>query len=209
MCGDCGACRVQQALQAGTSIWPEPVTNIFWQCRECQVPLTIDEVAARMAAWWHYGQKYDSRPYIYHVRNVVWTLKRCAIAVPENVIAAAWLHDVVEDTPATLDWVQSNFGPTVEQMVDLVTNPPEGTRAEKHSRLVQRLRESSSPWRRYAVGIKLADRLCNMTESKKDVRRREMYVKEWPSLRAVAQIDATYYMSELVADIDELMQNMS
>src|SRR4029079_5058851 len=61
------------------------------------------------------GQK----PYIGHPRDV-------AAAVVEfgggqEVVAAAWLHDVVEDTGYPLEEVRARLGPRVAQLVEAVT----------------------------------------------------------------------------------------
>ena len=39
-----------------------------------------------------------------------------------EAIAAAWLHDVVEDTPATFDELRDHFGPAVARLVGEVTD---------------------------------------------------------------------------------------
>jgi (p)ppGpp synthase/HD superfamily hydrolase len=48
------------------------------------------------------------------------------------MIGAAWLHDVVEDTPVTLGEILSEFGEDVARLVDEVANvakPEDGNRA--------------------------------------------------------------------------------
>lgn len=39
------------------------------------------------------------------------------------MLATAWLHDVVEDTAATLDAVEAEFGVEIREMVDGLTDP--------------------------------------------------------------------------------------
>ncbi len=40
-------------------------------------------------------------------------------------VAAAWLHDSVEDTETTLEEIKEIFGPEVAELVDGLTDPPE------------------------------------------------------------------------------------
>ena len=61
-------------------------------------------------------RKYTGEPYIVHpieVMNIVKTVKDKTDAM----LAAALLHDVIEDTEATYDDVLVNFGPLVADFV--------------------------------------------------------------------------------------------
>jgi len=77
----------------------------------------------------HAGQmrKDDTTPYIVHPAEMVASLKQCGIDHP-YILAAAWLHDTVEDTDTTLDEIYDEFGPTVCGLVDTLTRrkPKEG-----------------------------------------------------------------------------------
>lgn len=42
----------------------------------------------------------------------------------EEMIAAAWLHDIVEDTDVTLEQIEEWFGPVIAAYVDGLTDPP-------------------------------------------------------------------------------------
>ncbi len=56
------------------------------------------ERAATLARLAHAGQRYNGSPYTDHLEAVAGTLREHGVDDPE-LIAAAWLHDVVEDTP--------------------------------------------------------------------------------------------------------------
>jgi (p)ppGpp synthase/HD superfamily hydrolase len=60
-------------------------------------------------------------PYLTHLFNV------CKILAERNcddhVLAAALLHDIVEDTEVTIEQVNQRFGPRVAQMVEGATEP--------------------------------------------------------------------------------------
>src|SRR4051812_29594254 len=76
------------------------------------------ERALRWAATCHHGQvrKGGEVPYVEHVMAVGWILDR--LGFPEDVVVAGLLHDVVEDTEATLEQVRAQFGPRVAALVD-------------------------------------------------------------------------------------------
>jgi (p)ppGpp synthase/HD superfamily hydrolase len=75
------------------------------------------ERALRSAASFHRGQerKGSGVPYVQHVVAVAMILDRLGFA--EDVVIAGLLHDVVEDTEATLEQVREAFGETVAETV--------------------------------------------------------------------------------------------
>ncbi len=75
-------------------------------------------------------RKYSNQPYSDHLEQVAKIV--ISVTDDEEMIAAAWLHDVVEDTPATLDNIEHGFGASVAQLVrDLtdISKPNDGNRA--------------------------------------------------------------------------------
>ena len=68
----------------------------------------------------HAGQtRRSGEEFIHHPLGVA---RICAeLHLDEQTIAAALLHDVVEDTGADLDEVRAEFGPEVAQLVEGVT----------------------------------------------------------------------------------------
>jgi len=76
--------------------------------------------AYRLAEKAHEGQKRVSgEPYIYHCLAVAGIL--ADLRVPPTVIAAALLHDTVEDTGVTLSDLEKDFGSEIAMLVDGVT----------------------------------------------------------------------------------------
>jgi len=65
-------------------------------------------------------RKFTGEPYIVHPAAVVDLLQ--AIDPTDEMIAAAWLHDVVEDTPVTLSEIEYEFGPVVAEYVEMLTD---------------------------------------------------------------------------------------
>ena len=85
--------------------------------------------AAKYADMAHGGQKrkYSNRPYIEHPGRVAARLTRDSYSSycgGENLIAAAWLHDVLEDCPdVSHEGLSITFGRQVADLVLEVTNP--------------------------------------------------------------------------------------
>lgn len=85
---------------------------------------TLEEQARRYATKAHAdaGQrrKYTDEPYIVHPAAVVELVR--SVCDDEEMLAAAWLHDTVEDTPNTLNDIRSSFGERVASLVEMLTN---------------------------------------------------------------------------------------
>src|SRR5690625_614212 len=93
---------------------------------------TLATKARKVAETMHTGQADKAgRPYITHPQRVA---ARCQ-GHPEAV-AVGWLHDVVEDTPLTLnDLRSSGFPESVVNAVDAITMRPGEDRATYYSRV--------------------------------------------------------------------------
>ena len=122
------------------------------------------EDALRFATDAHAGmmRKASHTPYILHPMEVA------AIAATMTddveVLAAALLHDVVEDTPHTADEIESHFGPRVAALVAAET---ENKRANLPSKDTWRIRKEESLAElahadRDTKILWLADKLSNM-----------------------------------------------
>lgn len=80
----------------------------------------------------------SGEPYISHCVAVSKILAE--LRVPPVVVAAALLHDTVEDTTVTLDTLRNKFGPEIAQLVDGVTkltNLPRVNRADGRDKPAQ------------------------------------------------------------------------
>lgn len=104
-------------------------------------------------------RKYTGEPYIVHPAEVA----RMVAAVPgatEDMVAAAWLHDVVEDTGVTSTDIHLNFGPEIATLVGWLTDvsrPEDGNRARRKA--IDREHTAQAPAE--AQTIKLADLISN------------------------------------------------
>ncbi|MBE0626172.1 MAG: bifunctional (p)ppGpp synthetase/guanosine-3',5'-bis(diphosphate) 3'-pyrophosphohydrolase [Burkholderiales bacterium] len=127
-----------------------------------QDPVDLVSQARRFAGEAHrnVGQlrKYSAQPYEEHLRSVAEMVS--AVTDDPEIIAAAWLHDVVEDTPTTIEDIQRAFGPGVRELVDALTDvsrPHDGNRAARKA--LDRAHLAAAPAR--AQTVKLADLIDN------------------------------------------------
>ncbi len=119
--------------------------------------------AYEFAAKAHEGQKRSSgQDYIIHPLAVAYILLE--LGMDTDTICAALLHDVVEDTPATLDDLKKRFGQDVALLVDGVTKLskiPMNSKERQQAENVRKILLAMSQDIRVMI-IKLADRLHNV-----------------------------------------------
>jgi len=107
----------------------------------------------------HRGQRRkDDRAFIAHPVHVARLL--AARGYDEEVVAAALLHDVVEDTAVTLAEIREHFGARVAQLVECVTENPELPTPERKRAYREVLRHSPDA----ARAICAADKVCNVSD---------------------------------------------
>ena len=97
-------------------------------------------------------------PYINHPIEVARILADEGSVEDPVVLAAALLHDTVEDTDATIDEVAREFGEPIARVVAEVTDDKSLPKGERKRRQVTHAREISTPARL----VKLADKLSNL-----------------------------------------------
>lgn len=93
------------------------------------------------------------QPYIYHPLRVMLALQKQGAGVALQI--AGVLHDVVEDTDATLEEVEEVFGPKVAELVDAVSR----RKGETYRQFVERVAQHSAAARL----LKRADILDNLS----------------------------------------------
>jgi (p)ppGpp synthase/HD superfamily hydrolase len=118
--------------------------------------MTQAEKAKTFAVLKHSGQTHGTRPFVTHLAEVADVLHEFGYH-DDDLIAAAWLHDVVEDTSTTITEIYSEFGQRVGDLVDALTDGPGATRLEKKAYPYKTI-----PTVDGAVIVKLADRIANV-----------------------------------------------
>lgn len=122
--------------------------------------------AQALATIAHKDQLYGTQPYMVHIEDVVRRVKQ--ITTDPEVIAAAYLHDVVEDTPVPLEYIVKHFGQNVANMVWAVT----GTGVDRAAKMADAIEKiARTPGSEL---VKSADRLSNAAASK-DEKKMKLY----------------------------------
>ena len=119
--------------------------------------------AYRLCQEKHEGQKrLSGEPYVLHPLEVVNIL--ADLRLDMVCLVAGMLHDVVEDTPTSIEGLQAQFGPEVAHIVEGVTKisrihflSPEEQQAENFRKMLLAMVDDVR-----VVLVKLADRLHNM-----------------------------------------------
>jgi guanosine-3',5'-bis(diphosphate) 3'-pyrophosphohydrolase len=118
--------------------------------------------AYEFAAEAHAGQerKGDGSPYIAHPTEVARLLHAEGVA-DDELIAATFLHDVVEDTEHTIDEIRERFGAEVAAIVDAMT---EDKSIEPYERRKDHHREQVEAAGTRPATIYAADKLANLRD---------------------------------------------
>lgn len=142
-----------------------------------------DAFAAAAHASIDQRRKYTGDPYIVHPRRVAQTVKDTGAR--DEVIAAALLHDVVEDTPVTLEEIRTEFGKDVAALVEMVTDvsrPEDGNRTLRKAMDRDHLALASAE----GQTIKLADLIDNTASiTRYDPGFAKVYMREKMELLGV------------------------
>ena|SRR3990172_379326 len=142
-------------------------------------------------------------PYIVHPMRVM----RRVMSHPgasQEMIAAAVLHDTVEDTGVSLEDIRDQFGTAVADIVDDLTNRytkdrwPQHNRSSRKQMEIDRLSRAS----REAKIIKMIDRIDNLHEGGFSGKFMKLYADESRALAdAVGDADSAL-KDELIKEIE-------
>jgi guanosine-3',5'-bis(diphosphate) 3'-pyrophosphohydrolase len=119
----------------------------------------------------------EASPYINHPIALAEVLAGEGGVADLEVLAAALLHDTIEDTATTLEELRANFGDRIAGMVAEVTDDKDLPKVER-KRLQIEHAAGISPG---AKLVKLADKICNLRDvagrppAKWDLQRRREY----------------------------------
>lgn len=129
-------------------------------CNFTPTPLIVR--AVHFAAQHHVGQFRKSNPAVPYINHPIDVMHRLLMAgeTSPQLLAAAVLHDTVEDTAATLDDILAEFGPDVARYVQDVTDdkaaPPKQRKLDQIAHVHVRTVAGNK--------IKLADKLSNLSD---------------------------------------------
>lgn len=155
----------------------------------------VVEKAIRFAATAHREQKRKGcdLPYIVHPAAVASILQQAGFD-DENLLAAAWLHDTVEDTSATLDDIADEFPHEVVELVDAMSEDKtdgEGNKLSWKHRKDHHLKLMVNASVRVKA-VMLADKLHNMISMCYDAESNP-YI--WSRFNSPREVLLLYYRS--------------
>lgn len=173
--------------------------------------LPVARAAAEWAAWRHCGQRRaaDGAAFVAHPLEVAALLARSGY--PDHVVAAAVLHDVLEDTDARREELEARFGGEVARLVAAVSDDPAVADEEARKRLVrERVRRLGGS----AAAIYAADKVSKVRELRtmlaRGARPQDVEPKLARHRRSLAMLEQTMPGSRLVEllrfELEELQQ---
>ena len=137
--------------------------------------------AIELAKKAHASQIYAlNTPYVYHLEQVEKVLnrffkKKMETEQFQKLKIAAWLHDIIEDTPITYKMLKKQFGREMAQIVFAMTKPPKYYSNSMHQRIYYaKLRVTPD-----AFLLKLADRIANVEQGIKERHVYEKYYNDY------------------------------
>lgn len=144
--------------------------------------------ARKFAEEKHKGQFYGEFEYTHHLYQVKNVLERFNFT-EENLLIAAFLHDVLEDTKTTYTEIKKEFGVEVAEIVYTVTDELGRNRKERKEKTYPKIRFDFN-----AIIIKLADRIANIEFciENKNYELLKIYQKEHQEFESQLHITLNY-----------------
>lgn len=155
--------------------------------------------AASFAAWRHHGQmRKDGRtPYFAHCVRVAMTVRHVFECDDEVTLAAALLHDTIEDTTADFDDLVEECGEEVAEIVAALTKDMRLPEDEREKAYDENLAKAS--WK--ARLIKLADVFDNVIDCPSEMTRRKAVEKAHRALKLAANDPQAEKAREIVSEL--------
>ena len=126
-------------------------------------PVSIVLAASAFAAHKHRDQRRkgaDASPYINHPIAVANVLANEAGITNATILAAALLHDTIEDTDTTAAELEAEFGPRIAAIVVEVTDDKALDKPVRKQLQIEHAATLSRP----AQLVKIADKICNIRD---------------------------------------------
>jgi (p)ppGpp synthase/HD superfamily hydrolase len=123
--------------------------------------LVLDAISFAARAHRHQLRKDDKTPYVAHVMRVLFICRDVFGVTDPRILAAAALHDTIEDTTTDFDDLLDSFGPDVAQWVAALTKDGRLVETERERVYCAALIAGGTP----VLFCKLADMYDNLTDS--------------------------------------------
>ena len=131
----------------------------------------------------HDGQtRRDGHPYIIHPLRVAESTRSIGGIDDMDVVLAALMHDLIEDTDCEWASIAMHFGDRVADLVAVLSGDMRLPKKQRRQEVLDRIRTAPDE----AKAVRLADRLDNLTDMKGfSEERREEYIRDsWKTLEA-------------------------
>lgn len=202
---------LSSSILKGTEIAVEPqfqeaLDKLVTSCRET-LPAVDEEMIRRAFHVSHWAHRNDRRatgePYIVHPLAVA---QICVdhIGLDDVTVAAALLHDVVEDTEVSLEFVRDTFGDTLAEIIDGLTKIGGAfeSRAVGQAENVRKLMLSMASDIRVIL-VKFADRMHNM-RTLDSLSRHKQFKIATETLELFAPLAHRFGFNALKSELEDL-----
>lgn len=147
-------------------------------------------------------QLYGWLPYTHHLQAVAKVLHDFGYR-EQTIQAAAWLHDIIEDTRGRPNQmkrrdIEEMFGEEVAKLVYAVTSEEGDNRKIRNALTYPKIRETGE----LAVALKLADRIANVSHGGGAY---SMYKKEHSDFRHGIYVADIRELQDMQTKLDELL----
>ena len=133
-------------------------------------------------------------PFYQHLEGVVFRLKNIGV-VDNEILSAAWLHDVLEKTETNFDDINEIFGNSVSVLVLSLTKDANLPKKEIESQYVQQIKNAS-------IEAKLI-KLCDISANVKDISNSTMSKNQ--KNKRIKKL--FHYLRIIKNDLSELKEN--
>jgi len=127
-------------------------------------------------------------PYFDHLQGVVNRLKNIGVS-DEEVLAAAWLHDTIEDTNTTFDEIDQRFGSRIAVLVLSLSKDKRLPKDQREKQYVKQLKNSP-------LETKMI-KLCDISSNLKDLKN-----APWSRTKKTKEVKKKmYYLNVIKPDL--------
>ncbi len=171
-------------------------------------PLKTDlfDEAAKFAIEAHHGTERRGKAYPYIIHPMEAASIVATMTNDPEMLAAAMLHDTVEDTDVTLEQIRERFGDRVASLVQHETAPLDDSLSWRQCKEIQASQLADAPYDSKVVA--LGDKLSNMRGITFDYRRHGDEV--WKLFHAPnGKTDVEWYYRSLAKALEELSDTLA
>ena len=167
---------------------------------------SLFDKAAKFAIEAHQGTERRSKAYPYIIHPMEAAAIVATITNDQEMLAAAILHDVVEDTDVTIEQIREQFGDRVAMLVQNETAPLDENLTWREKKTAQLKQLAEAPYDSKVVA--LGDKFSNMSGIALDYRK--IGDEVWKRFHAPnGKTDVEWYYRSLAEALSELSDTLA